>query len=143
MIALVVGLATAVAVEWPKAPRHCLQTSISAYYTQHGRRADVPLQPGRDQRKRVSTGRQAPSIRNRYATIATAMLASAVIIGIAPALGWDYWVIALESAFIALFAVFWIVQTIELWDDGLRRQPPGPPTGSDPRPPRQGREGGL
>lgn len=29
---------------------------------------------------------------------------------------WDHWVIALEAVLIIEFAIFWVVQTIELWD---------------------------
>ena len=28
--------------------------------------------------------------------------------------------IAIEASFILLFAIFWVIQTKELWDDGLR-----------------------
>lgn len=44
---------------------------------------------------------------------------------------WPYAVISVEAELIALFAVFWIVQTIELWDEGLRATPTRP-TGSEP-----------
>jgi hypothetical protein len=33
---------------------------------------------------------------------------------------WPYWVIWLESILISLFALFWAIQTRELWGDGLR-----------------------
>lgn len=61
-----------------------------------------------------------PATRNRYAIIAALMLLSAVVIGAAGKAGWDYWVLAIETALITLFAVFWVVQTEELWNEGLR-----------------------
>ncbi|MDP9094607.1 MAG: hypothetical protein M3N95_17135 [Actinomycetota bacterium] len=62
----------------------------------------------------------APSYRNRYAAVAYAMVLALVVIGIAGALGWAYWVLAIETSLIILFAVFWTIQTEELWEDGLR-----------------------
>lgn len=62
----------------------------------------------------------AESPRNRYAAVGAAMVASALVIGIAGAAGWDHWVLAIEAALIGLFAVFWLIQTAELWDEGLR-----------------------
>lgn len=64
--------------------------------------------------------KQATPLRNPYLGIGGAMIASSVIIGIAACLGWHYSVIAIEFALIILFAAFWVIQTIELWDDGLR-----------------------
>jgi hypothetical protein len=58
--------------------------------------------------------------RNRYGVIAAAMVASVIVIGAAGLLGWDYWILLLEAVLITLFAVFWVIQTIELWDQGLR-----------------------
>ena len=60
------------------------------------------------------------SLKNRYMAIAVAMVASAVGVGLAGLLGWRYWTIAIETALITLFAVFWAVQTRELWRPGLR-----------------------
>ncbi len=57
---------------------------------------------------------------NRYAAVAGAMVLAAAGIGAAGAFGWDYWIIAIETALILLFAVFWTIQTIELWHAGLR-----------------------
>jgi hypothetical protein len=62
----------------------------------------------------------ATSPRNRYAAIGGAMVASSVVIGVAGLLGWAYSVIAIEAALIGLFAVFWVIQTWELWHEGLR-----------------------
>jgi hypothetical protein len=60
------------------------------------------------------------SVRNRYAAIAGAMIGSSVAIGIAGRLGWSQWLIAIETALIVLFAAFWLIQTIDLWQRGLR-----------------------
>ncbi len=62
----------------------------------------------------------ATSPGNRYAVVAGAMLGSSAAIGVAGALGWHHWVLAIEAALIALFAVFWVIQTAELWHEGLR-----------------------
>jgi hypothetical protein len=58
--------------------------------------------------------------RNPYVAVAVAMVASAASIGLAGLVGWDYWIIAIEAALISLFASFWVIQTRELWDQGLR-----------------------
>jgi hypothetical protein len=61
---------------------------------------------------------------NRYSVIAILMLASGLVLGLITWLGhWDYGVLAIEAALIILFAAFWLTQTIELWDAGLRSQP--------------------
>ena len=60
--------------------------------------------------------------RNPYFVVACAMAASSAIIGIAGLSDWEYWVIAIEGALILLFALFWIAQTVELWNRGLRPQ---------------------
>lgn len=64
---------------------------------------------------------QAASVRNRYMAIASAMLASVVVVGVfALATQWRHPVLVLEALLIGLFAVFWAVQTAELWHDGIR-----------------------
>lgn len=65
----------------------------------------------------------ATSAGNRYSVIAMTMVLAVVAIGIAGALGWDHWVLAIETALIGLFAVFWATQTKELWHEGLRKPP--------------------
>jgi hypothetical protein len=60
------------------------------------------------------------AIRNPYTAVAAGMGMAIVAIGAAGLLGWDHWTIAIETALIALFAVFWIVQTKDLWKAGLR-----------------------
>ena len=66
-----------------------------------------------------------PKPVNRYLVIALLMAAAAVVIGLGPWFG-DYKIIWLETSMITLFAVFWVIQTHELWHYGLRtpvRQP--------------------
>lgn len=63
---------------------------------------------------------EATSPRNRYAAVAGAMLGSSAVIGFAGILGWDHWVLIIEATLIGLFAVFWLIQTTELWHEGLR-----------------------
>jgi len=36
---------------------------------------------------------------------------------------WAYWKLVLEATLIVLFGVFWVLQTIEPWNVGLRRNP--------------------
>jgi hypothetical protein len=62
----------------------------------------------------------ATSLRNRYGAIAIAMGVSFVAFPIAGKLGWNYWVLGIEVALISLFAAFWMIQTRELWHEGLR-----------------------
>jgi cytochrome b len=64
--------------------------------------------------------------RNPYSAVALAMILSVIAIGAAAAAGWDYSIFAIESALIVLFAVFWVIQTRELWDRGLRTRTPAP-----------------
>ena len=66
------------------------------------------------------------SLRNRYAAIAGAMVGSSVAIGFAGWLGWSHWLIAIETVLIVLFATFWLIQTIDLWEKGLRELPSRP-----------------
>ena len=61
---------------------------------------------------------------NWYAVVALLMVAAAaawVLIGLVG--HFRYWIIGIESSLIALFAVFWVLQTIELWNNGLRATP--------------------
>jgi hypothetical protein len=57
---------------------------------------------------------------NWYGAVAGAMLGASAVILILAAAGWDHWVLAIEAALILLFAVFWVLQTVELWTEGLR-----------------------
>jgi hypothetical protein len=67
--------------------------------------------------------RPGKSLANRYIAIAIAMVVLSAIIGLAGALGWDYYLLALEITLITLFACFWLMQTVELWGVGLRTEP--------------------
>jgi hypothetical protein len=59
--------------------------------------------------------------RNPYRLIAVLMLASAVATGLAALLfGKGYSVLVIEAIFIVLFTLFWLIQTGELGDKGLR-----------------------
>ena len=72
-------------------------------------------------------GRQTPRQRRSravYRAIGWLMVLAAVGNLAAWFAHWQYAVISVEAELIALFAVFWMTQTIELWDDGLR--PPVP-----------------
>jgi hypothetical protein len=62
----------------------------------------------------------ARSRRNPYIGVGGAMVASLAVVGLAKLLGWDHAVIAIETALILLFAVFWSIQTKDLWHAGMR-----------------------
>lgn len=62
----------------------------------------------------------ATSVRNRYGAIAVAMGTSFVVFPLAGCLGWDHWVLGIEVALLSLFAAFWLIQTKDLWHEGLR-----------------------
>ncbi len=51
-----------------------------------------------------------------YAAISTLMLVTIVAGVVLLILGWHFWVIAVELTLIVLFAVFWAVQTWDVWD---------------------------
>lgn len=59
---------------------------------------------------------------NRYTWIAIAMLVCALGNWALKAVGFGHWVLTIEASLIACFAVFWIFQTWELWDQGLRKK---------------------
>ena len=64
---------------------------------------------------------QARGYANRYSVVAVLMVVSAVGMGLWTWLGdWDHGVLWIEGTLITLFAYFWLVQTHELWDEGLR-----------------------
>jgi hypothetical protein len=78
---------------------------------------------------RRRTGRPARTA-NRYAMVAALMAATVVAHVVLWLAGWAFWALSLEAGLIVLFAVFWLLQTVELWNQGLRRndaaqQPPG------------------
>jgi hypothetical protein len=59
-------------------------------------------------------------IIDRYGLIALIMFADAAVLGVAGALGFHLWLIWLEGTQIGLFAVFWGIQSRELWGEGMR-----------------------
>jgi hypothetical protein len=62
-----------------------------------------------------------PIPANRYTAIAIGMVVLPLgMLGWKALFGWDHAVLWIEGALITLFAIFWILQTQELWDEGLR-----------------------
>ncbi|MGW1342443.1 hypothetical protein ACWCOV_15455 [Kribbella sp. NPDC002412] len=58
---------------------------------------------------------------NRYTALAIAMVVVPLaLLAWKWLFGWEHAVLWIEGAVITLFATFWIVQTQELWDEGLR-----------------------
>lgn len=68
-----------------------------------------------------------PRYRKAYEVIAWAMVVAAVGAFAGHCLfGWQHWIFAVEAALIVLFAVFWGIQTREMYHCGLRHAtPPG------------------
>jgi hypothetical protein len=61
---------------------------------------------------------------NWYAVVAVLMVVVSVAWVLIGLVGhWRYWIIGIESSLIVLFAVFWVLQTAELWNEGLRQTP--------------------
>ena len=60
---------------------------------------------------------------NRYALIAAVMLTDAILHVILWLSDWSHWVLTIEASLIALFAIFWAVQTAERWEDGITPLP--------------------
>lgn len=76
-----------------------------------------------------------PSLHALYIALAAAMAAALVIIWIVGlATGWRYWTILLEVIVLDLFVVFWLVQTADLWDPGVRPRSEGRRQPSPSRP---------
>jgi hypothetical protein len=58
---------------------------------------------------------------NRYAIVAALMVGSLVLMGgYAKLFEWDHAVLWIEGVLITLFATFWVLQTKELWGEGVR-----------------------
>jgi hypothetical protein len=67
-------------------------------------------------------------VGNPYSLIAVLMALAAVVFGLAAWLtNWQHAILWLEVSEIVLFAAFWLIQTRELWDDGLRPMPAARP----------------
>ena len=79
----------------------------------------------RDVQEVVEDHRALQTVRGRYVTvyrsISAAMLASLVLAVIGHLAGWSNAVLVVEILLIALFGGFWVIQTRELWNQGLRK----------------------
>ncbi|WP_427892594.1 hypothetical protein ACQHIV_06795 [Kribbella sp. GL6] len=65
---------------------------------------------------------------DRYSAIAVAMVVVPLLmVAWAKLFGWAHAVLGVEAALIVLFAAFWIIQTAELWSEGLRQEFPRSP----------------
>lgn len=70
-------------------------------------------------------------VANRYAVVAVVMVVGAVVMLVFGAVyGWRHAGLCIEGELVVLFAVFWAIQTRELWWRGMRRRraPDEPPT---------------
>lgn len=75
----------------------------------------------RHARSRAGASRGRRDLANRYAAIAAAMVAVTVVLGLATLLtGWRHGPLWIEGLLIGLFALFWLIQTHDLWAQGLR-----------------------
>lgn len=71
--------------------------------------------------RRTHVPRSRRDLANRYAAIAAAMVASTAVLGLVTGLaGWRHGPLWIEGVLLALFALFWLIQTRDLWDQGLR-----------------------
>ncbi len=80
---------------------------------------------------RVREGDASPvRYRNLYGLIGATMAASALVIGVAHwrVPGWRHGVLFIEATLLGQFMVFWLVQTVELWDRTRRDAPAVPRT---------------
>ena len=57
---------------------------------------------------------------NSYSVIFALMVLGLVVSAVLRAQDWGYWVLFAEAVELGLFLVFWIRQTLELWNRGLR-----------------------
>jgi hypothetical protein len=84
-----------------------------------------------------------PNVGNRYIYVGIAMLTVFPVY----LFGGKYRVLLAEIEALVLFATFWIIQTEELWDPGIRPPPPGeqldPHTGSSDQTASGGPDGGA
>ena len=83
------------------------------------------------------------SLRPLYIALAAAMVAALATIRIVGwATGWQYYTILIETVVLALFVVFWLVQTADLWAWGIRPRSEGRRQHSPVRRPLLGRAKG-
>jgi hypothetical protein len=82
------------------------------------------VRDGKEAWKHRSVGAKAARVsRNRYGVIAALMVVAVVAAAALASGGWDYYILFVEVALIALFAAFWVLQTAELWQTGSRPVP--------------------
>ena len=82
----------------------------------------IGLAAANSARSQGSTGGRSQRYRQLYWAIVAAMVVGAAVILIARRfVDWHHGVLWLEALEIALFAAFWAVQTVELWNEGMRR----------------------
>ena len=78
----------------------------------------------RDVQQTIETHPALRPVRNRYVAmyrgIAVSMLATLALAVIGHLAGWTYALLVVEILLITLFAAFWVIQTRELWNQGLR-----------------------
>ncbi|MGA8047513.1 MAG: hypothetical protein WCA30_14735 [Dermatophilaceae bacterium] len=78
----------------------------------------------RDVQQAIETHPALRTVRSRYVAayrgIALAMLATLALAVVGHLADWTYALLVVEILLIALFATFWIIQTRELWNHGLR-----------------------
>lgn len=68
---------------------------------------------------------------NRYLVIAIAMVVVPLLmVAWKKLFGWEHAVLGIEAVLILLFAAFWVTQTQELWNEGLRQELPRSPQAS-------------
>lgn len=68
---------------------------------------------------------------NRYSVIAIAMVVVPLLmVAWQKLFGWEHAVLGIEAVLILLFAAFWVSQTRELWNEGLRQELPRSPQAS-------------
>ena len=63
---------------------------------------------------------------NIYSVIFVAMILGLVSAWFLRRQDWAYWVLYAEAVELGLFLVFWVTQTLELWNRGLRSSRSGP-----------------
>lgn len=77
----------------------------------------------KDARRRGDVLARVRAYSNRYAQIAVTMVASAGLIAVAGLKGgFGHWVFTVEATLLLLFLIFWMLQTAELWNEGLREE---------------------
>ncbi len=71
--------------------------------------------------RRARVARTGRDLAEVYAALAVAMVAATAVLGLVTWLaGWAHGPLWIEGVLIALFALFWLIQTRDLWDQGLR-----------------------